>query len=362
MDLAGDADGIQIEGCAVFSHWGTCDAADSYMRLDDKLSQFDLRPYYLPKAGVPVIDCGSGGFLRHGNLWLYSTNAAIVTNLIEATVDYCALEDCELRIEGDSTDIDTGNTSGRIDNCQIYTDDNAADITLTSTTIRNTSVNGKDGTLTYGVNTLSVAKTGTGTLTRASVRDMTNEGATGTVTLTLPAGLVGLGYRFTRVASQSFRINPNGTQVIQGGGAGKYLELDTDGDSVEIQWIGSQWYIVGGYGTYVFEQQNVTTTDATVTTLDTLATVSDSVYHATALVIAMETTDHDEMASYEVSATFRNDGGVLTRIGSAVTAHEDTPAWNCELDASGTDIRLRVTGAASTNINWRGAIEWRRLS
>ena len=81
-----------------------------------------------------------------------------------------------------------------------------------------------------------------------------NEGASGTVVLTLPAATVGLNYRAVRTASHALRLDPNGSEVIRGGGAGKYLELDTDGDSVELECcVAGEWEIVGGYGTYAYE-------------------------------------------------------------------------------------------------------------
>lgn len=81
-----------------------------------------------------------------------------------------------------------------------------------------------------------------------------NVGASGTVVATLPVSTPGQQYQFTRIASQSFRIDPSGTEVIQGGGAGKYLELDTDGDSVTLKcFVAGTWQIVAGYGTYAYE-------------------------------------------------------------------------------------------------------------
>jgi len=113
-----------------------------------------------------------------------------------------------------------------------------------------------------------------------------------------------------------------------------------------------------GSGMYWTAPAEVTTTDATETTLDTLATASDTAYHINAEVVATETVDHDEVASYIVLGTFRNDGGTLTLVDSIVTTvGEDTAGWDCAVDANGTDIRLRVTGAAATNINWHGVMK-----
>lgn len=97
------------------------------------------------------------------------------------------------------------------------------------------------------------------------------------------------------------------------------------------------------------------TTDATVTTAAEFATVSNRAYNAIAIVTATETDDFDEVASYMLEACFKNDGGTLTQVGSTRslhTANESTGGWDATIDASGTAIRVRVTGASSTNISW----------
>ena len=100
----------------------------------------------------------------------------------------------------------------------------------------------------------------------------------------------------------------------------------------------------------------VSTTDATVTTLSLFGTTTDEVYHYECTVVAAQTTTYAEVASYKLHGTFKNDGGTLTLVGSVTADHtgEDTGAWDATLDASGTDIRVRVTGAAATNVNWLG--------
>jgi len=67
-----------------------------------------------------------------------------------------------------------------------------------------------------------------------------NRGASGTVTLTLPAALPGMRFTFSRVAAQLFRFDPSGTETIAlpstgvQGAAGKYLECQTTGGFVTL--------------------------------------------------------------------------------------------------------------------------------
>ena len=97
---------------------------------------------------------------------------------------------------------------------------------------------------------------------------------------------------------------------------------------------------------------HVQTTDATVTTLDSFTLAS-----GTALLVSWNVTaiksDSTQAAGYLVSATFRNNAGTVAAVGSVqVIAMEDDAAWDCTIDNSGTTIRLRITGKASTTIQW----------
>ena len=116
--------------------------------------------------------------------------------------------------------------------------------------------------------------------------------------------------------------------------------------------------ITGGRETERLQSGTVNTTDATVTTLDTHSTASDTVTHVTAVVVAKQTTDFSEMASYRITGTFKNDGGVLTQVGTTTVEHsaESDAAWDCVFDTSGTDIRVRVTGVVATNISWHASL------
>lgn len=81
-----------------------------------------------------------------------------------------------------------------------------------------------------------------------------NHGASGTVAYNLPAAVAGRQYRFYRKASQTMRIDPNGSEVIRGGGAGKYLSLDSDGALASLEcMVDGTWEIVDLRGTTSFE-------------------------------------------------------------------------------------------------------------
>lgn len=106
------------------------------------------------------------------------------------------------------------------------------------------------------------------------------------------------------------------------------------------------------------EQSEVSTTDATVTTLWSTATASDHCYHIVADVFATETVDHDEVASYRLAATVNNDGGTASIVGTVTAMHfaESTSGWGAIIDVSTPSVRVRVTGAAATAINWKASV------
>ena len=106
-----------------------------------------------------------------------------------------------------------------------------------------------------GLNQYTIQETA-GTSVDADLSGATihNNTASGGVTYSLPAATVGLKFTFARVSTNYIRIDPNGTNQIRGGGAGKYLSLDTDGTNVTLQCVvATIWEIVSSVGTTSFE-------------------------------------------------------------------------------------------------------------
>lgn len=99
------------------------------------------------------------------------------------------------------------------------------------------------------------------------------------------------------------------------------------------------------------------TTDATVTTCGTYAVPDLSTVFLTSTVVAHRD-DHTQGAGYQVEGVFRRSGGTVTQVGAtlSVLAAEDNVLWDATYDVSGTDVRVRVTGAAATNLSWKSRI------
>lgn len=88
----------------------------------------------------------------------------------------------------------------------------------------------------------------------------TNTGASGAITIALPAATVGLRYGFALGAAQQLRIDPNGSETISlpssgvPGAAGKYLVADAVGENVHLAClIAGNWSVLGYTGTWTAE-------------------------------------------------------------------------------------------------------------
>lgn len=70
-----------------------------------------------------------------------------------------------------------------------------------------------------------------------------------------------------------------------------------------------------------------------------------------------------DYATYEITASANNEAGTLNIDAVTTTViWEDQAGWDATIDASGTDIRIRVTGAASNNITWHATTMYYLLS
>jgi hypothetical protein len=107
-----------------------------------------------------------------------------------------------------------------------------------------------------------------------------------------------------------------------------------------------------------------TTNNATITTLDTIATASGHNYTVHANVTARQTGGSPgsvgDAGGFECTATYRNVSGSLTEVGeSCPIEHRDDVSWVVNFDPSGTDILVEVTGSGTKNITWVGSVEVR---
>jgi len=104
-------------------------------------------------------------------------------------------------------------------------------------------------------------------------------------------------------------------------------------------------------------QAQVSTTDATVTTVASITVPTDSALLLQAQIVGRRTGGtggaNGDASTYIRTARYKNVGGTVTinNLQSDYTS-EDQGSWNGTLDVSGTAARIRVNGSANNNVNW----------
>ena len=128
------------------------------------------------------------------------------------------------------------------------------------------------------------------------------------------------------------------------GGTAKMHALDSAGAEIELGSGGSAFDI----------DSTVQTTDATVTLIHTVATTTDNVTWIEATIQGRDNTAN-EAAFFKFSALFDNNSGTVSQKGSTTVldSHEDDVSWDFDLNISGTDVQIRVTGDATNAVEWR---------
>lgn len=103
--------------------------------------------------------------------------------------------------------------------------------------------------------------------------------------------------------------------------------------------------------------KRVDTADATVTDIHTWTIFDEAVSLVDVSVVAIKT-DGSAGASYKRSITFRRTGGTVSTIGSVHDNQTDETAstWDVTVDNNTSTGRVRVTGAAATDIIWHATI------
>jgi hypothetical protein len=106
--------------------------------------------------------------------------------------------------------------------------------------------------------------------------------------------------------------------------------------------------------------KSVTTTDATVTTVDTIPITASSTYLIQTRIVGRRTGGvsgtADDGCSYVRRGTYTTKAGTVTLMGAVETIgtdREDQAGFDATLTISSTNVLVRVTGAASNNMSWQ---------
>ena len=115
-------------------------------------------------------------------------------------------------------------------------------------------------------------------------------------------------------------------------------------------------------------QAQISTTDATVTTAASFTTLTDSVTYIKATITARRTGGlagtAGDSAIFTRTIRAKNIGGTVTvaTLQTDFTSVESGNKWQATINASGTAVRVRVTGAVDNNIDWTVNYEVTTLS
>lgn len=169
-----------------------------------------------------------------------------------------------------------------------------------------------------------------------------------------------------------FKIKELGVSVleVEAGGNVKITANDSDpGLRIQQSINGSSVQEVavatGDDPTYERVKGRVTTTDATETTIATIATDTDKATYIKATITARVTGGSGghtgQVAAYEFHSAFSNVSGTVTERGTPIEeiTIEDAnlAAFAVDIDVDGTSLDVNVTGAANENVTWHAVVE-----
>lgn len=116
-------------------------------------------------------------------------------------------------------------------------------------------------------------------------------------------------------------------------------------------------------------QQRAATTNATVTTLWSMAVPATTTVGIEAYVVARRTGGAsgtaEDGAFYVRNVAVKNVAGtatILTGSAGSPATWENQAGWDCAFDVSAGDVRLRITGAVNNNVTWHATVRTWQVS
>lgn len=143
----------------------------------------------------------------------------------------------------------------------------------------------------------------------------------------------------------------NGTTRMQFDSENVYLRAATGGKAIGHRFSGAA---AQAQAKREHLYDTTTTADATPTAVLTVAIPTGCVVHIRWVMTGRQVSVVTDAATYERVSTFVNNAGTVTQIGTTSSLHtaEATAGWDVTTNISGTNVQLRGTGAAATNIRW----------
>lgn len=220
-------------------------------------------------------------------------------------------------------------------------------------TLTNKTINGASNTLT-----VRLGSDVSGTLPVAN-------GGTGVTSLTVPASGILVGTTDTQTLTNKILTTPTIAQIVNTG----TLTLPSSNDTLvgrattdtltnktlTSPVLGGTPQYTGTRGVIKSVVAEVQTTDATVTTCGSYTMSDETLCAFDVIVTAARRTNVTKGGRWKRSVVYRRtSAGAPTIVGTLETGtdQETDSAWDVTIDVSSNDVRVRVTGAAATNVNW----------
>lgn len=102
----------------------------------------------------------------------------------------------------------------------------------------------------------------------------------------------------------------------------------------------------------------IQTTDATYTMCSFYTLPDECLAFVTATVLGIQS-GSSNTAGYKLNAVVEAQSGTRAVVSTVEQSiiKEDTPTWDANIDVSGNDVRVMVTGVAATTIDWQATME-----
>lgn len=157
----------------------------------------------------------------------------------------------------------------------------------------------------------------------------------------------------------------DGQVLIGNTGGGLTKNTLTGGDNITVT-NGSGAITIAAPGLIAETLSSVTTFDATVTTIDTIAIPTNSLVLIQVKVCSIITGgvsgNINDSNAYIKTAHAVNRAGVVTLFTQSDFTYEDEPSFNSDLAVSGTNVLIRVTGNLNNTVDWEAGYSTRTIS
>lgn len=171
-------------------------------------------------------------------------------------------------------------------------------------------------------------------------------------------------FQVKQVGSETFSVGSDGNVTITANDTDTGLAIKQSSSGTVLK---EETETDGANPVRVTKQGRVATTDATETAIVTVPTATNSITYIKATVVARVTGGAggfaNQGAAFEVHGAFDNVAGTVNELATqAITeialTDTNTGSYAIDMDVSGTNVLVTVTGGATDNVTWHATVEY----